>query len=670
MMTLFPDFTNINLSTVVADLEKILNDNRAFITARLSQGAPFVWDDFITPMEENDQVLSKFWSPLSHLHSVKDSPELREVYNECIPLLSAYSTELGQNVELCAAYQSLHDSAEYAHLDGAQQKVIENALRDFKLSGVALMGQARERYQAIQLRLSELTTKFEEHVLDATQAFTHLVTDAIELAGLPASVLEAAKVKAEEKGLKGWLLGIDQPTYIAVMQYAGNRALREKMYRAYQTRASELSDEGRFDNTPLINEILSLRQEEAQLLGFEHYTEYSLVTKMANHPKQILDLFDQLVRPAKKIALEEIADLKAFAAKEGVAELASWDLAYYSEKLRQAKFNIDDEALRAYFPEPVVLKGLFEILKRLYGMEVSELPCDEAWHPDVKLCQIKDECGELRGHVYVDLYARAGKRSGAWMDGYCDRFKTWTGLQHPIAYLTCNFTPAMKEQPALLRHDDVVTLFHEMGHCLQHLLTQVDYPGVAGIHGVPWDAVELPSQFFENWCWSAETLPLISQHYQTKEALPPETLKQLLAAKNFQAGLQTLRQVEFALFDLRIHSEYKAGSVGQVMDILSSVRDEVSAFKPPSFTRFPNSFTHIFAGGYASGYYSYKWAEVLSADAFDRFLTEGIFNQETGRDFLKTILEQGGSRSAMDLFVEFRGRLPDVAALLKQEGLA
>jgi oligopeptidase A len=668
MKNVFPDFTHINFNNVVADLDKILAANRAAIQARLEQGAPFTWDNFITPLEEDDQVLSQFWSPLSHLHSVKDSPPLRDVYNKCLPLLSAYSTEMGQNVELCAAYQSLHDSPAYGQLDAAQQKVIENALRDFKLSGVALTGEARLRYQDIQLRLSQLTTQFEEHVLDATQAFTYLATNEKEVSGLPASLLENAKLKAEAKSLQGWLLGIDQPSYIAVMQYADDRLLREKMYRAYQTRASELSDEGNFDNTPLINEILALRQEEAHLLGFANFTDYSLVTKMVERPAQILELFSHLVTPAKKIAEQEIAELKAFTLKEGVKDLASWDLAYYSEKLRQLKFNIDDEALRAYFPEPVVLKGLFEILKRLYGMTVMEL-ASEAWHSDVKLFQIQDERGSLRGYVYVDLYARTGKRSGAWMDGYCDRFKRAEGIQHPIAYLTCNFTPAMKGQPALLRHDDVITLFHEMGHCLQHLLTQIDYPGVAGINGVPWDAVELPSQFFENWCWSAEALPLISQHYQTREALPEATLKQLLAAKNFQSGLQALRQVEFALFDLRIHTEYQKDNIHQVAEILAEVRDQVSVFKPPSFTRFPNSFTHIFAGGYASGYYSYRWAEVLSADAFDRFLQEGIFSQKAGRAFLQTILEQGGSRSAMDLFVEFRGRPPEVAALLKQEGL-
>jgi oligopeptidase A len=645
---------NINLDTLVEDLKKILQHNRDAIQVRLKQGAPYTWDDFITPMEKDSQILSQFWSPVGHLHSVKDSPELRKVYNECLPLLSAYSTELGQNTELYAAYQSMRDSPDYLKLDTAQQKIIENALRDFKLSGVALIGEARTRYQAIQLELSQLETQFEENVLDSTEAWSHHVVDEALLTGLPEHAIAAAKLKATEKSLDGWLLGLDQPSYLAVMQYANNRALREILYTAYQTRASK----DNLDNTPVMNKIVGLRQEKAKLLGFENYADYSLVTKMADNRQQILDLLDQLAKAARPFAEQEIKELEQKALSDEVRDLQSWDLAYYSEKLRHEKFNIDDESLRVYFPEPIVLAGLFEILKRLYGMGVSEVKNCDTYHKDVKVFQIQDNKGNLRGYFYADLYARSGKRNGAWMDGYCDRFKTQDHIQIPIAYLNCNFTPPTEGQTALFRHDDVVTLFHETGHCLQHLLTQVDYPDVAGINGVSWDAVELPSQFFENWCWSSETLPLISQHYQTGQPFPLDLLNQLLAAKNFQAGMQTLRQVEFALFDMRVHTEYN-----------NHTPTQISVFKPPQFTRFQNSFTHVFSGGYAAGYYSYKWAEVLSADAFDRFLQEGIFNVETGQAFLKNILETGGSQDAMDLFVAFRGRQPSIEALLRQEGL-
>jgi oligopeptidase A len=691
---------DIKLDSLASDLNALLEHNRQAIAARLAKGLPYTWDNFITPLEEQNQVLAKFWSPIGHLHAVKDTPVLREAYNQCLPLLSAYSTELGQNVELYSAYQSMQDSEIYESLNEAQKKVIDNALRDFKLSGVALVGEARERYQAIQLELSQLETKFEENVLDATSAFSHHILDEALLHGLPTHTISQAKKQAEDKSLAGWLLGLDQPTYLAVMQYADNRNLREIFYRAYQTRASTTSSQRKlgssptlkkldpsfrwddkkepkirdqkhnFDNTPIMNKIVALRQEKATLLGFKNYADYSLERKMANSQQHVFDLLGQLANAARPFANQEIAELKNFALNSGVNELQSWDIAYYSEKLRHQKFNIDDESLRVYFPEPVVLSGMFEILNRLYGMMVTEIKNCKAWHPDVKLFKITDEKSAVRGYFYTDLYARAGKRNGAWMDGYCDRFKTENNLQDPIAYLTCNFTPPSEGQPALFKHDDVVTLFHETGHCLQHLLTQIDYPDVAGINGVPWDAVELPSQFFENWCWSTETLPLISQHYQTGEAFPTPILNQLLAAKNFQAGLQTLRQVEFALFDMRVHTEYNSNNPEQIAKILSEVRTQISVFIPPEWTQFQNSFTHVFSGGYAAGYYSYKWAEVLSADAFDRFIKEGVFNQTTGRAFLKTILESGGSREAMNLFIAFRGREPHVEALLKQEGLA
>lgn len=669
MINALPQFSTLEVEKIPALISTILEANQSALAARLKQGAPYTWNNFVSLFEELNESLSQAWSPVQHLYAVMSTPDLRQAYHQCLPKLADYATALGQNLELYQAYQALQASSEFAEFDSAQQKVISNALRDFKLAGVALSDTARQRYQVIQQELSQLQTKFEENSLDATEAWQYQITELALLDGLPTHAKDHAQAKALAKNLSGYLLTLDQPSYLTIMQYADNRALREKIYHAYQVRASELSDNGHFDNLPLIHKILSLSAEKAHLLGFAHYAEYALVTKMAGNVAQVSEFLYSLAAAARPFAKVEVAELKKFALQQSGNALQSWDIAYYSEKLRFAKYNIDAEALRSYFPVNGVLDGMFTIIGRLYGMQVTEIASFDRWYESVQLFQISDQNNVVRGHFYTDLYARNGKRSGAWMDAYCGRFKRTAGLQTPIAYLTCNFSAATDAAPALLTHDEVTTLFHEFGHCLQHLLTQIDYPAVAGISGVAWDAVELPSQFFENWCWSAETLPLISRHYQSGEPLPHAMLTQLLAAKNFQAGMQTLRQVELALFDMRLYTEFEASQTRQVETILQSVRDEISVFQPPAFTRFPNSFAHIFAGGYAAGYYGYKWAEVLSADAFERFLQQGILNPQVGQEFLHTILESGGSRDAMDLFVQFRGRQPQVGALLRQEGM-
>ncbi len=668
MHTHLPLFSKIDLPNIKSQLDELLQQQRQQIAILLQQNS-FTWQNLIEPLEQLHNTLQQFWSPISHLKSVMNNPELRQVYNDCLPALSEFSTEMGQNIALYQAYQQLKDK-EYSTLDTAQRKVVDNALRDFTLSGVNLPANDKQRYQQLQQELSRLTTTFEDHLLDATDAWSYPVSDIAQLAGLPEHAIQTARAKAEEKQLPGYLLNLEFPCYLAVMTYADNRALREIVYRAYTTRASELSDDGRYDNTAIINQLLALRLQKANLIGFPTYADYSLATKMAKTPQVVLDFLQQLANISKPQAQQELQALTQFAnAIDPSMDLQPWDIAYFSEKLQQQQFNIAEEELRPYFPQPRVLMGMFEIIHRLYGMSVHELSGIDTWHPDVKVFQITDETGQARGIFYIDLYARANKRSGAWMDDYCIRLRTPQSLQLPVAYLTCNFTAPLGDQPALLTHQEVVTLFHEFGHTLHHLLTQIDYTDVAGINGVPWDAVEFPSQFFENWCWREESITLISAHYISGEPLPSEKLQQLLAAKNFQSAMQMVRQLEFALYDFRLYYEYDPARDDQLFTILQAVRNEVAVIQPPSWNRFQHSFAHIFAGGYSAGYYSYKWAEVLAADAFERFLQEGIFNEKTGRDYLHHILEQGGSRDPLELFIAFRGREPQVSALLTQCGI-
>jgi oligopeptidase A len=672
MTQALPVFSQIDPTQIKARVEQLIAACTADIEAVVKEPNPS-WQSLIVALEENSDELGKFWSPVSHLNSVKNSPELREAYESCLPLLSDFSTYVGQHEGLYQAYLKLSQSAEYATLTTAQQKVIQNALRDFKLSGIGLSDEKKQRYGEIQSRSSDLASGFSNNTLDATQAWFKHIEDESLLSGLPEDAKLAAAEAAAQKELSGWVFTLEFPSYIAILTYADNRDLRAELYQAYCTRASDQGPTaGQFDNTAIIEETLALRHELAQLLDFDNAAEESLATKMAESPAQVLEFLADLARRAKPQALQDLAELKAFVKAEfGVEELNSWDVTYYSEKLKQAKYSISDEALRPYFPESKVVPGLFSVLGKLFGISVQKRDGVDVWHPDVSFYDIFDTKGELRGSFYLDLYARAKKRGGAWMDD-CQgrRWKADGRLQHPVAYLTCNFNKPVGGKPALFTHDEVVTLFHEFGHGLHHMLTQVDASAVAGISGVAWDAVELPSQFLENWCWQPEALALISGHYQTGEALPQDMLDKMLAAKNFQSALFLVRQLEFALFDFRLHAEYAPALGGRVQQILDDVRQQVSVIMPPRFNRFQHGFSHIFAGGYGAGYYSYLWAEVLSADAFGRFEEEGIFNAAVGQDFLHCILEKGGSAEPMELFKAFRGREPSNAALLRHMGIA
>ncbi|GAB6042925.1 oligopeptidase A [Endothiovibrio diazotrophicus] len=666
-----PPFSRIRAAQVVPAVERRLAEIRETLERLLDAGPPYTWEGLVAPLEEAEDRLNRLWSPVGHLNAVCNSDELREAYNACLPKLSAHHTEMGQNERLYRAYQSIAEGAEYGRLDAAQRKIIDNALRDFRLAGVALDEERRARFKAINQELSRLTSGFSDRVLDATHAWHRQVSDEAGLAGLPESARELARHKAELKGLEGWLFDLEYLSYFPVVTYADDRELRREFYTAYATRASDQGpDAGTWDNTPLIEQILRLRHEKAQLLGFNDFSEYSLATKMAADPEAVLHFLYDLAERGRPQALAELEAVRAFAREQGFDEtLESWDIPYWSEKLRCHLFEIDQEALRPWFPVPRVLDGLFAVISRLFGMTVTALEGVDTWHPDVRFFEIRDEAGALRGQFYLDLYARAKKRGGAWMDECRVRRRHAEGVQTPVAYLTCNFTPPVGGKPALLTHDEVQTLFHEFGHGIHHMLTRVDWPSVAGINGVAWDAVELPSQFLENWCWEWEPLQLISGHVESGEPLPRELYDRLWRAKNFQAGMQMARQLEFAIFDFRLHREYDPARGGRVLEVLEEVRERVAVVRPPAFNRFAHAFTHIFAGGYAAGYYSYKWAEVLSADAFSKFEERGVFDRATGEEFLHAILERGGSAEPMELYVEFRGREPSIDALLRHNGI-
>ncbi|MGM0565093.1 MAG: oligopeptidase A [Pseudomonadota bacterium] len=667
-----PLFSKIRPEHIVPAIDQRLAECRRAVAEVVEQhrdGHP-TWASFVEPIDLAEDALERSWSPVGHLNAVVNSPELREAYDACLPKLSDYTTEMGQNADLYRLTLALRDSDEYAKLDTAQQRSIENNLREFRLSGIGLDQEKQQRFKAIEQRLSELTSRFEQNLLDATNAWTQLVTDESELSGLPESAMAMMKQAAMAEGQEGWLVTLQPPCYIAIMTYADNRALREKIYRAFNTRASELETdaEGR-DNGPLMDEILALRQEKAEPLGFANYAEYSLDSKMAETPEEVVDFLEQLVDKSKPRAEEEFEALKRFAAEQGGDELQAWDVPYYSEKRQQAEYQLDQEALKPWFPAPQVIRGLFEVVERLYGLKIEQKEGVETWHEDVTFYVIQDRDGQPRGQFYLDLYARKNKRGGAWMDVCTSRYRKPGGLQQPTAYLTCNATPPLEGKPALLTHDEVITLFHEFGHGLHHMLTRVDVPAVSGISGVEWDAVELPSQFMENWCWEREALDLFARHYESDEPLPEEQYQRMVAARNFQSAMMMVRQLEFSLFDFLLHRDYQSGET-RIQAVLDQVRERVAVIQPPSDNRFQNGFSHIFAGGYAAGYYSYKWAEVLSADAFSRFEEEGIFNQQTGREFLQRILEQGGARPARELFVDFRGREPSIDPLLRHTGLA
>jgi oligopeptidase A len=665
-----PSYAAIRPEHVEPAVDSILAESRAAMSRLLEQqsGTPS-WDGLVLVLDELGARLGQAWSPVSHLNAVCNSSELRAAYEACLPKLSEYWTEIGQNQPLFQAYQALAESPAAAGFDVAQKTILEHALRDFRLSGIDLPAEQQKRYGEIQMKLSELASKFSNQLLDATQAWTKHVTDEAALDGLTDSAKAQMKQAAEAKGLDGWLISLEFPSYFAVMTYANDRALREEVYAAYCTRASDQGpNAGKNDNGPVMLEILALRQELAKLLGFANYAELSLASKMAETTEQVLHFLRDLGTRGKPFAEQDLRELQAFAAEQGCNDLQSWDVGYYSEKLREQRYSISQEILRAYFPIDKVLSGLFAIVEKLYGIQIEELSGFDTWHPDVRLFEIKEN-GAHVGRFFFDLYARANKRGGAWMDGARDKRRDAAGkLISPVANLVCNFTPAVGGKPALLTHDEVTTLFHEFGHGLHHLLTRVEHAGASGINGVAWDAVELPSQFMENWCWEPEGLALISGHYESGEPLPQDLLDKMLAAKNFQSGLMMVRQIEFSLFDFELHATHGDGR--NVLDVLEGIRNEVSVLRPPAYNRFPNSFAHIFAGGYAAGYYSYKWAEVLSADAFSKFEEEGVFNSATGQAFREAILARGGSQEPMVLFVDFRGRPPSIDALLRHLGLS
>lgn len=669
-----PPFSAITAEHVTPAISELIDQGRAQLAQLLADLPNPSWDTLVAPLEEQGDKLDQAWAPVSHLNSVANSEELRKAYTESVALLTDYSTEFSQNEALYKAYQQLADSDEFAQLSQAQQQTINNALRDFRLGGVALNAADKKRFGDIQKRLSELSTQFSNNLLDATQAWYKHFESADALAGLPESALAQAAQAAAQKELSGYVITLDFPSYYAVIMYADNRALREEIYTAYVTRASAAGKKAdgsvatEWDNTTLIAETLALRHELAQLLGFANYAERSLASKMAESTEQVIQFLNELGEKSKPFAERDYAELCEFAARNGCADVQSWDTTYYSEKLRVEKYAVSQEELRVYFPAEKVIAGMFDVVQRLFGIAVKQITEFDTYHPEVRFYHIEKNGAQVAS-FYLDLFARDKKKGGAWMADCRVRRKTAAGVQLPVAFLTCNFTPPVGATPSLLTHDEVTTLFHEFGHGLHHMLTQIDVAAVSGINGVAWDAVELPSQFMENWCWEPEAIPLISGHYQTGEPLPQDLLDKMLAAKNFQSGLQMIRQIEFSLFDFRLHAEYNPAAPQSAQEVLNQIRAQVAVIKPPAFNRFENSFSHIFAGGYAAGYYSYKWAEVLSADAYSRFEEDGIFNAQTGESFLQEILQQGGSKAPMELFKKFRGREPNIDALLRHSGI-
>jgi oligopeptidase A len=670
-----PRFDAIEPAHVEPAVRSLLDALGATIARLQDDPTPPTWDNFVEPIENDGERLGRAWGIAAHMHSVMDTPEWREAYNVMLPEVTRFYAELGQNLKLFEKYKSIRNSEAFATLSPARQRIIDNELRGFRLSGAELPDDQKPRFQAIQEELAGLGAKFSENLLDATNAYSHVVTVESELAGLPADVIAAAREAAEKAGVEGWKFGLKMPSYLPVMQYADSRSLRETLYRAYATRAAEVDNgysKPEWDNGPLIKQILALRAEEAKMLGYRHYADVSLVPKMAESTEQVLGFLRELAVKAKPFAERDLAELKAFAKDElGLDPLEPWDASYVSEKLRVAQYAFSEQEVKEYLPEPKVLDGLFKVVERLYQVQIKP-DTGPVWHPDVRFFRIERD-GQLIGQFYLDLYARDTKKGGAWMDSAITRRRLAHGIETPVAYLVCNFPGPVGGKPATFSHDDVITLFHEAGHGLHHLLTRVDDLAVSGIHGVEWDAVELPSQFMENFCWEWDVVREMTAHADTGEPLPRELFDKMLAAKNFQSGMQTVRQLEFSLFDLLLHMDFDPAHQ-HVMDLLAEVRKEVAVLVPPEWHRFPNSFSHIFAGGYAAGYYSYKWAEVLSADAFAAFEESGrpkgsVLDAETGERFWNEILAVGGSRPALDSFKAFRGREPQVDALLRHSGM-
>ena len=663
-----PRFATIRTEHITPAVEALLTENRALIKRLTATSVAATWDSFVAPLEDANERLGRAWGVVGHLHGVLDSPELREAYNANQPGIVQYWTELGQNLALFEKYKALRASAEFASLKGQQQKIIDNEIRDFRLSGAELSEEKKQRYAQIMDELARLSTKFSENVLDATNAFSTTVEDLADVAGIPEDSLELAAEAAQKAGAKGWKFTLHAPSYMPVMQYADNRDLRETIYRAHVTRASEFGKLD-WDNTPLIAQILKLRNEAAQLLGYSSHAEVSLATKMAESPRQVVDFLENLAAKAKPFALKDWDELNAFAANElGIAQMQAWDSSYASEKLRLRRYDFSDQEVKQYFPEPKVMQGMFRVIETIYGLHIESEQA-EAWDPNVRFYRISEKDGTVIGRFYVDLYARETKRGGAWMDEAITRRLVGATVQTPVAYLNCNFPSPAGDKPATFSHDDVITLFHEFGHGLHHMLTRVDYLGVSGIRGVEWDAVELPSQFMENFCWEWDVLSHMTAHVDTGAPLPRALFDKMVAAKNFQSGMQMVRQVEFSLFDMLLHDEFDPESGKTAQHLLDEIRSKVAVSVPPPWNRFPNNFSHIFSGGYSAGYYSYKWAEVLSADAYSAFEESGVLDPGTGARFREEILAVGGSRPAIESFKAFRGREPTVDALMRHSGM-
>ena len=664
-----PAFSDIKPAQVTSALDQVLQTNRQWLEQTLANNTGFTWNNLVTPLNEAGNRLERMWSPVSHMNAVVNTDELRKAYNANLPKLSDYHTEIGQNEVLYNAIKSLRETEQ--GLNAAQLKDLDDSLLSFKLSGIGLPAEQKARFKDLSQQLSQLNSKFSDNVLDATNAWSKHITDVQDLEGLPESALEMAAQTAQQRGLDGWVITLQFPSYIAVMTYANNRQLREELYQAYTTRASELGANPEWDNTQVMQDILQLRGEEAQLLGYATYADLSLATKMAENPQAVLTFLEDLAQRSKPFAEQEFAEIQAFAREHyGLEQVKVWDAPYISEKIKQARFDFSEEDLKPYFPANRVIEGLFSLVQQLFGIQIQQVTEGvDLWHPDVRFYHVYDKQGQLQAKFYLDLYARQHKRGGAWMSDFCGRFQRTEGLQIPVAFMTCNSAAPVGDKPALFTHDEVVTLFHEFGHGLHHMLTQVDYPDIAGINGVEWDAVELPSQFMENWCWERSVLNRISGHWQTGEPIPDDLYNKMQAARHFQTAMATVRQLEFAIFDMRLHMDTQAAEAGRAQALLNEVRQQVAVVPYPAFNRMANTFTHVFAGGYAAGYYSYKWAEVLSADAFARFEEEGLFDAGVGEAFLQEVLQVGGSRPAMESFIAFRGRKPQVDALLRHSGL-
>jgi oligopeptidase A len=678
-----PRFDAITHEHVTPAIAQLIADASAVVSALEAPAADVSWDNFVIPLEDATERLGRAWGIVNHLNSVVDTPQLRAVYNENQPRVTEFWTALSQNEALFAKYKALAASPAYAGLSAARKKIIGNALRDFRLGGAELAADKKERFAAIQEQHASVSTRFSENVLDATNDYKLMVADEAELGGLPEDVKQAARAAAEHDGKPGYQFTLHFPSYYPILQFADRRALRETIYRASATKASDMgivfSQLEQWDNTGNIATLLKLRNEEARLLDYRNFAEVSLVPKMAQSPEHVIDFLEDLARRARPFAEQDLAELQAFARDElGIDKLEAWDLAYASEKLRERRYAFSAQEVKQYFPEPKVINGLFHLVQSLFSVEIKP-EAAAAWHPDVRFFRIERD-GQLIGQFYLDLYARSGKSGGAWMDDARGRRLRADGsVQTPVTYLTCNFTPPAsidgQLQPSLFTHDEVTTLFHEFGHGLHHMLTQVDEIGVSGIAGVEWDAVELPSQFMENFCWEWEVLQHLTAHIKTTEALPRALYDKMMAAKNFQSGMQTLRQVEFSLVDMHLHYDYDPASAKPVQELINEVREKFSVMMPPAFNRFQHSFGHIFAGGYAAGYYSYKWAEVLSADAYAAFEEAvaaggGTLSEDTGKRFQQEILAVGGSRPALESFKAFRGREPSIDALLRHSGMA